>query len=135
MWKYITKRLVHGIIFGIGVIIVLGTYIWVQAIEPGKVIIPFFGPQDDHITTTILASEGKVCQRYGEGDYRDYLLVPDNWTIQNCHDWAYDNKHGGPPQYRIGCVLPESVYSFTNKAGATAGGTASLAPPSPNCGW
>jgi hypothetical protein len=48
-WVDIKKGFISGAGFGLGISLIFGLYFLVQAVAPGEVLSPIFGPQDDDV--------------------------------------------------------------------------------------
>jgi len=129
MINTLKQSFLAGVFFGLCVLAVLGGYLLVQAqIEPGKITNPTFRPQDDDVIYANPMNLGKVCLRRVSSYCSDYILVPDDWTRQDCDDWG-NHIESVAYSFKIGCVFPNGTYSFT--AFNPGHGVA----PTPNCGW
>ena len=51
--SYLTRKMLGGFIFGASATLVFGVMIWVQAVSPGAIQNPTFGPNDDDVKLLI----------------------------------------------------------------------------------
>ena len=78
-----------------------------------------------------LAEGQKLCRAVVPNGFSDGLIVPKNWTAENCG--VYANKIGAT-QYFLGCVRAGGQVDF----GPSAAALPNIAPatvPTANCGW
>lgn len=82
--QYLTNKLLGGVLFGLGAVLVFGAYLWVQAqVAPSTITNPTFGPQDQDVTINQGAFPAfplKVCRRGVAPSWDDYFIVGPDWT-------------------------------------------------------
>jgi hypothetical protein len=76
-----------------------------------------------------LADGQKLCRAVWPDHFSDGLVVPKNWSADNCA--VYASKVGGT-QYFLGCIRSNSVEMGT---GASTQPIAAAGKPTSNCGW
>lgn len=47
--NYIGKKTMGGLLFGLTAALVFGAILWVQAVAPGRILVPTFNPQTDDV--------------------------------------------------------------------------------------
>lgn len=110
MFKYLTTKFIGGITIGIGIVLVLGVFIWVQAVDPGVVTNPTFGPQDDDVNFATEVYPQKICSIWVPFSWRDNMVVGDGWTAADCNSWR---AAMGGTNYGLYCLL-EDGYSLNS---------------------
>jgi hypothetical protein len=77
-----------------------------------------------------LAEGQKLCRAVWPDHFTDGLIVPKNWSPDNCA--VYASKVGGT-EYWLGCIRPNSVEFGT--PAPTQPSIGSAGKPADNCGW
>lgn len=90
--SYLTRKMLGGFIFGASAILVFGVIIWVQAVAPGAITNPTFGPQDDDVKLNFQIS----CDWVGW-----YCGEPYVSSNPPCAGWISLSDHSGWGQHTI----------------------------------
>ena len=109
---YVMKHFAKGLIFGFGIVAVLGVYMFVGAVAPGAITNPTFGPRDDDVKVVFPLD----CRRVGPANPANCATLGPGWTLTGGGGYC---TGGGQDNNRFFPDSNPTVHAFHAACGAS----------------